>query len=76
MLKTDEIKLTISDDAIDWIADIGFDPQYGARPIKRVIQKRILNELSKQILEGKITKNQHIVIDKAKDGLEFKNEES
>lgn len=75
MLKIDEIMLTISDDAIDWIADIGFDPQYGARPIRRIIQKQILNELSKQILEGKITKNQHIVIDKASDGLEFRNEE-
>jgi ATP-dependent Clp protease ATP-binding subunit ClpB len=73
-LKNEEIKLTVSDDAIEWIADIGFDPQYGARPVKRVIQKWILNELSKQILEGKITKNQHIVIEKIKDGLGFRNE--
>jgi ATP-dependent Clp protease ATP-binding subunit ClpB len=73
-LKNEEIKLTVSDDAIEWIADIGFDPQYGARPVKRVIQKWILNELSKQILEGNITKNQHIVIEKIKDGLGFRNE--
>ncbi len=76
MLKNDEIKLTISDDAINWIAEIGFDPQYGARPIKRIMQKWILNELSRQILEGKISKNQHIVIEKAKDGLKLKNEKS
>ncbi|HJX72346.1 MAG TPA: ATP-dependent chaperone ClpB [Bacteroidales bacterium] len=73
LLKNDEIKLTISDAAIDWIAEIGFDPQYGARPIKRILQKQILNELSKQILEGKIVKNQHIMIEKGKEGLVFKN---
>ncbi len=74
LLKNDEIKLTINDEAVKWIADIGFDPQYGARPIKRILQKWILNELSKQILEGKITRNQHIMIEKGKEGLEFKNE--
>ena len=73
LLKNDEIKLTISDAAIDWISEIGFDPQYGARPIKRILQKQILNELSKQILEGKIVKNQHIMIEKGKEGLVFKN---
>jgi len=73
LLKNEEIKLTISDAAIDWIAEIGFDPQYGARPIKRILQKQILNELSKKILEGKIVKNQHIMIEKGKEGLEFKN---
>jgi ATP-dependent Clp protease ATP-binding subunit ClpB len=73
LLKNDEVKLTISDEAVDWIADIGFDPQYGARPIKRILQKWILNELSKQILQGKITRNQHIMIEKGKEGLEFKN---
>jgi ATP-dependent Clp protease ATP-binding subunit ClpB len=73
LLKNDEVKLTISDEAVDWIADIGFDPQYGARPIKRILQKWILNELSKQILQGKITRNQHIMIEKGKEGLEFTN---
>ncbi|MBN2213713.1 MAG: ATP-dependent chaperone ClpB [Bacteroidales bacterium] len=73
LLKNDEIKMTISDEAIDWIAETGFDPQYGARPIKRVLQRYVLNELSKQILEGKITKNQHIMIEKGKEGLIIKN---
>ncbi len=51
-----DIKLKITDAAIDLIAEQGFDPQYGARPIKRLIQKVVLNELSRQILEGKIKK--------------------
>jgi ATP-dependent Clp protease ATP-binding subunit ClpB len=76
MLKVEEIKLDISDDAVDWLAHTGFDPQYGARPIKRIMQKWILNELSKQMLEGKIAKNQQIVIEKAKDGLVFKNQDT
>jgi ATP-dependent Clp protease ATP-binding subunit ClpB len=75
MLKTEEIKLDIDDDAVDWLAHIGFDPQYGARPVKRIMQKWILNELSKQMLEGKIAKNQNIVIEKARDGLVFKNKD-
>src|SRR5690606_36233735 len=43
------INLTASDEALDWLAQLGYDPQYGARPLKRVIQKHILNELSKEI---------------------------
>lgn len=72
-LKNTNLNLSITEDAVNWIAEIGYDPQYGARPIKRIMQKYILNELSKQILEGKITKNQNIVIEKDKDGLAFKN---
>lgn len=73
LLKNEKIGLSISDEAVDWIANIGFDPQYGARPIKRMLQKWVLNELSKQILEGKIASNQNIMIEKAKDGLAFRN---
>ena len=73
LLKNENIKLSISEEAVNWIADIGFDPQYGARPIKRMLQKWVLNELSKHILEGKIAGNQHIMIEKAKDGLTFRN---
>jgi ATP-dependent Clp protease ATP-binding subunit ClpB len=71
-LKNSEFDLSITEEAVNWIAEIGYDPQYGARPIKRIIQKYVLNELSKQILEGKIAKNQHIVVEKAENGLEFK----
>ncbi|WP_010603070.1 ATP-dependent chaperone ClpB, partial [Pedobacter agri] len=50
------IEMEASDEALDWLAQLGYDPQFGARPLKRVIQKRILNELSKEILAGKIDK--------------------
>ncbi|MBN2612814.1 MAG: ATP-dependent chaperone ClpB [Bacteroidales bacterium] len=72
-LKNTELKLIISEEAINWIAEVGYDPQYGARPIKRMMQKYILNELSKQILEGAITKFQTITIEKEGNGLKFQN---
>ena len=56
-----------------FIAIIGFDPQFGARPIKRVIQKNLLNELSKMILEEKVDKNSVIVVDEKDGKLVFKN---
>jgi ATP-dependent Clp protease ATP-binding subunit ClpB len=64
-----DIKLRITDSAVDLIAEQGFDPQYGARPIKRLIQKVVLNELSRQILEGKIKKDQEVIIDRDKTGI-------
>lgn len=77
MLSENGITLTASDEAIDWLAQLGFDPQFGARPLKRVMQKKLLNELSKQILAGKVQKDDHIQleIDKKKDFI-FKNVES
>ncbi|SMO65797.1 ATP-dependent chaperone ClpB [Solitalea koreensis] len=57
------IELEASDEALDWLAQLGYDPQFGARPLKRVIQKRILNELSKQILAGKVEKDSKIKLD-------------
>jgi len=57
------IKIEISDVARERIAKLGFDPQYGARPLKRVLQKEIMNELSKQILSGKVHKDAIIFID-------------
>jgi len=71
------ITLTASDAAIDWLAQLGFDPQFGARPLKRVMQKKLLNELSKQILAGRVRKDDHIEleIDKNHDFV-FKNAES
>ena len=73
MLVKNSIKLSATDKAIELIGNIGFDPQYGARPIKRVLQKQVLNELSKMILQGKIDKDSEIVVD-VKDGeLVFEN---
>lgn len=57
------VEIEASEEALDWLAQLGYDPQFGARPLKRVIQKRILNELSKEILAGKIDKDSRIVLD-------------
>lgn len=57
------IDIEASEEALDWLAQLGYDPQFGARPLKRVIQKRILNELSKEILSGKIDKDSKIKLD-------------
>jgi ATP-dependent Clp protease ATP-binding subunit ClpB len=73
MLEKSSIKLTITKKVVDFIATIGFDPQFGARPIKRVIQKNLLNELSKMILEEKVDKNSVIVVDEKNGELVFKN---
>ncbi|HXB11304.1 MAG TPA: type VI secretion system ATPase TssH, partial [Bacteroidia bacterium] len=62
-LKQDNIRLTATDEAIEWLTTSGYDPSYGARPIKRLIQKQVLNELSKEILAGKIEHNSDIVMD-------------
>jgi len=68
------IHLTASDEALDWLAQLGYDPQYGARPLKRVIQKHILNELSKEILAGKVDKESHIKLDMFDNKFVFLNE--
>ncbi len=57
------IEIEASVEALDWLAELGYDPQFGARPLKRVIQKRILNELSKDILAGKVDKDSKIKLD-------------
>ena len=72
MLATNGVALDFTNEAVDFIADKGFDPQFGARPVKRVIQKYVLNELSKA-LGGTVDRNRPIVIDRKDDGLEFKN---
>jgi ATP-dependent Clp protease ATP-binding subunit ClpB len=72
-LEKSGIKLALTKKAIDFIATTGYDPQFGARPIKRVIQKNLLNELSKMILEEKVDKNSTIVVDEKDGTLVFKN---
>jgi len=62
-LKTQDIRMIATDEVIDHLSSEGFDPQFGVRPIKRLIQKNILNELSKQILAGKVKKGQDVVLD-------------
>ena len=73
MLAQNGIALEFTDAALTFISDKGFDPQFGARPVKRVIQKYVLNELSKELLGGKINKDRPITIDSNGAGLVFKN---
>ncbi len=61
-LLNQQIDLKITDEGLDWLAQLGYDPQYGARPLKRVLQRRILNELSKAILSGAVKKDSNILI--------------
>lgn len=69
------ISMEASDEALDWLAELGYDPQFGARPLKRVIQKRILNELSKQILAGTVDRDSKIKLDVFDHNFVFMNAE-
>ncbi len=75
MLKEQNINIEFTDRAVDYLADKGFDPEFGARPIKRVIQRDILNNLSKEILAGNINSNSTIVVDYENGQLVFKNKQ-
>jgi ATP-dependent Clp protease ATP-binding subunit ClpB len=63
LLRIKSIKLVVTPDAFDWISEAGYDPFFGARPVKRVIQKQVLNELSKALLAGKVDTEQNVVMD-------------
>lgn len=71
-LEDNGFKMEISIAALDWLSQLGYDPQFGARPLKRVLQKRVMDELSKQILSGAVSINDEIVIDYNGTDLEFK----
>jgi ATP-dependent Clp protease ATP-binding subunit ClpB len=73
-LEKQEIHLSFTNEAIDWLSQLGYDPQYGARPIKRLLQKKIVNELSKELLKGKFEKGQQIVIDLFDQEIVFRNQ--
>ena len=73
MVEKNGIDLQFTDAALDFISHEGYDPQFGARPVKRVIQRYVLNELSKEILSGHVDRSRPIVIDRANDGLIFRN---
>ncbi|MEQ3662903.1 MAG: type VI secretion system ATPase TssH, partial [Flavobacterium sp.] len=74
MLAQQQITMDATKEAIDYLAQKGFDPQYGARPVKRVIQREVLNALSKDILAGKITTDSIILLDSFEGQLVFRNE--
>ncbi len=73
-LNKQHITIDATDEAIAYLAKKGFDPQYGARPIKRVIQKEVLNNLSKELLKGAITAESIVLIDCFDDNLVFRNQ--
>ena len=73
LLKESDITLEVTDDAIRFIARAGFDPEFGARPIKRAIQRYLLNDLSKQMLAGAIDKSRPIKVDAQDEMLTFSN---
>ncbi len=76
MLEKQNIVMDATDEALAYLAKKGYDPQYGARPVKRVIQREVLNELSKEILSGKITTDSIILLDSFNDTLVFRNQEN
>lgn len=73
MLKENEIQIGITDAAVRFIAHESYDPQYGARPVKRMMQRNLLNDLSKMLLSDKIDKTTPIVVDVVDNGLVFRN---
>ncbi len=73
MLGQNGVKLVVTDKAVDFIAKEGYDPQFGARPVKRIIQRYLLNQLSKELIAQNIDKEKPIIIDMAGDELKFKN---
>lgn len=75
MLSKQGITLDATEEAISYLAEKGYDPQYGARPVKRVIQKEVLNQLSKEILAGKVETESIILIDSFDDSLVFRNQQ-
>ncbi len=73
-LGTQGVSMRATEEAIDWLSQLGYDPHFGARPVKRVMQKQVLNELSKQILAGKVNKDSEIVLDMFDGKFVFRNE--
>lgn len=75
MLAKQQIVLDATDEALDYLAAKGFDPQFGARPVKRVVQREVLNKLSKEILSGNISTDSIILLDEFNEELVFRNQE-
>ena len=73
MLEPQGFRLELTPHAVQWIADAGYDPDFGARPVKRAIQQYVLNDLSKKLLADEISPEKPIVVDEFGDGLVFHN---
>ena len=74
MIAESGIQLEFSEYALEYLADQGFDPQFGARPLKRLIQKEIVNQLSKKILANDIDKSVPVLVDVFDNTVVFRNE--
>jgi len=74
LLLKNGVVLEFSDYALDYLADNGFDPQFGARPLRRLIQKEIVNQLSKKLLSGTIDKTHPVLVDVFDGTVVFRNE--
>ena len=74
MLEPQGFALEVTPHAVDYLAEEGYDPEFGARPVKRAIQRLVLNDLSKQILAERVSKEKPIIIDSFGDGLVFRND--
>jgi ATP-dependent Clp protease ATP-binding subunit ClpB len=75
LLREQGYTLDATPEALDWLAQLGYDPQFGARPVKRLFQRKVLNELSKQILAGSISRDKVIMLDMIEHQLFFRNVE-
>ncbi len=73
MLESQGFTLDVTPSAIEYLADAGYDPEFGARPVKRAIQHLVLNELSKKILSEQVSREQSVVVDANSEGLLFRN---
>ena len=73
MLEPQGFTLRVTDAAINYLADVGFDPEFGARPVKRAIQRYVLNDMSKRILAEEVNRDKPIIIDANGAGLQFRN---
>ncbi len=73
MLQENGVTLELTDKAVDFIAEEGYDPEFGARPVKRAIQKYLLNDLSKKLLGQEVARDKAIIVDAENDKLVFRN---
>jgi ATP-dependent Clp protease ATP-binding subunit ClpB len=74
MVALQNIIMDATPEAVDYLANKGYDPQFGARPVKRVIQREVLNQLSKEILAGRVTTDSIILLDSFDGNLVFRNQ--
>lgn len=73
MLAGNGVELKLTDAALDFLSQVGYDPEFGARPVKRAIQRYLLNDLSKKLLAQEVDRSKAIIVDAQGDGLVFRN---